>query len=267
MSDQKILNFNETLTTLDKISKESFIIEVWIPSKKTFVKLKELTAKQQKLIIESVIDSEGKNIFSKAFYQIIKENWLDDISILDDLTVIDKVSIAFFIRKELSNTISVDLSEDPAIVKSFDLLPIIKEIEVYNHPENKKFKYEKNSVSVEVETHIPSFKEEADFDYYVLNSLKKEDKSEDIKNIMITSFISELAKYIKEIKVNENFMDYSNLNILQKIEVAEKLPAGLVRNIFEEIYKIKIDLEKIYTIHYEDMSKIIEINGLLFLVN
>jgi hypothetical protein len=267
MPEQNILSFDAALKELDTISKESFNIDVWIPSQKKYFKIKELTAKQQKLIIESILDTTNKTTFSKTFFEIVKENWLDEYSDLENLTIIDKVSIAFYIRKELSNTLNVDFNDDMSLIKSVDLLPIIDSLKEYAHPEDKTFKYEKNSIVVEVEFSIPLFKNEWGFDLYILNSTNYKDKVENVKDILSTTFISELAKYIKEIKIDGKLFNYNNLDISQKVEVVGKLPASLVQNIFEEIFKIKTNLEKIYTITYENLSKKIEVDGLLFLVN
>jgi len=267
MSEQNTLSFDDALKKLDAISSESFNIDVWIPSQKKYFKIKELTANQQKLIIESMLDTENKTVFSKTFYEIVSENWLGDAFVLENLTIIDKVSIAFAIKNELSDVLKVDFNGDLSVVKPINLLPIIDALKAYVHPENKIFNYEKNSVSVEAEISIPLFKNESDFDFYVFNSIKNENKIENVKDVLAITFISELAKYIKEIKINGNLFNYNNLDIAQKIEVVGKLPATLVQNIFEEIFKIKTTLEKIYTVKYENLSKKIEIDGLLFLVN
>ena len=146
------LNFSDALKELEEISKESFNFEVWIPSKEIYVKLKELNTKQQRFIIESVLDASVKNTFSKVFYKVIEENWLEDISLLNQLTIIDKVSIAFAIRYQLSNIIKVDFKGDSSELKSIDLSPIIENFKNYIHPKNKKFDFEKKSVKIEIET-------------------------------------------------------------------------------------------------------------------
>jgi hypothetical protein len=265
-----ILNFNDALKELDGVSKEFFTFEVWIPSKEIYIKLKELNTKQQRLIIESVLDASVKNTFSKVFYKVMEEIWLDDISLLDELTIIDKASIAFAIRYQLSNTIKVDFKDDSLELKSIDLFPIIENFKKYIHPKNKKFDFEKNSVKVEVEISVPIFKKDLEFDSYITKHIKeehKEDQIEEMKGILTIAFITELAKYIKEVKINDSYFNYDNLSILERIEIAENLPAVLVQNIFNEIFNIKSSIEAIYTVKNENNAKTIEIDGLLFVVN
>ena len=264
------LNFSDALKELEEISKESFNFEVWIPSKEIYVKLKELNTKQQRFIIESVLDASVKNTFSKVFYKVIEENWLEDISLLNQLTIIDKVSIAFAIRYQLSNIIKVDFKGDSSELKSIDLSPIIENFKNYIHPKNKKFDFEKKSVKIEIETSVPLFKNELEFDSYIIKELKKEQKEdqiEEMKKVLTTAFITELAKYIKEVKINDNYFNYHNLSISEKIEIVENLPAVLVQNIFNEIFNIKSSIEAIYTVKNENNTKMIEMDGLLFVVN
>ena len=88
-----------------------------------------------------------------------------------------------------------------------------------------------------------------------------------MKKVLTTAFITELAKYIKEVKINDNYFNYHNLSISEKIEIVENLPAVLVQNIFNEIFNIKSSIEAIYTVKNENNTKMIEMDGLLFVVN
>ena len=70
MSETNV-TFTQALNILDNISKESFLTDVWIPSLKQFIKVKEINAKQQKSIIESAIDSTvSKSNFSKILFDV-----------------------------------------------------------------------------------------------------------------------------------------------------------------------------------------------------
>jgi hypothetical protein len=73
------LSFSDALKILDNATTEAFTTSVWIPSLKRNVSIKEISAKQQKKLLQSALDSSiAKSTFAKTFYQIIKENCLEE---------------------------------------------------------------------------------------------------------------------------------------------------------------------------------------------
>jgi hypothetical protein len=262
------LNFNEVLNILDNASKESFVKEAWIPSLKRTVKIKEINAKQQKSIIESAIDSAViKSTFSKVFYDIVCSNCLEEKSVIESFTIVDKASIAFSMRSQISDNIKVLFKEDPKIEGVVSLNDILNRFNSYTHPTEKTIRFSKNGVNIDVVADVPLFSDEAKFDSVVYGKNKSNDQVEEIKSIITGAFLGETAKYIKEIVLNGSVFNYKSLQTIQKIQFVEKLPASLVQNILEKILEWKEDLDKICTVHNEGNSKLIEVNSLLFLTN
>ena len=111
MSEQTTtqINFNEALNILNNISKESFSSDVWIPSLKRSVKIQEITAKQQKTLIESAIDSTVlKSTFSKYFYEIVCSNCSEDKEIVEKYN--SKISTLFSEHVKIFRLFFVELS-------------------------------------------------------------------------------------------------------------------------------------------------------------
>jgi len=270
MSEQEIkpINFNEALSLLDNASKESFLTDAWIPSLKRTVKFKEITAKQQKNIIESAIDSvASKSTFSKIFSEIVSSNCLEEKSVIEAFTVADKASIAFSIRSQISDKITVVFQDDPKVEKIVELNEIIKRFSNYKHPDIETIEFSKNGVSIDAEIELPTISQEAKFDLYIYGKEKSEDQIEEVKKIISGAFLGETAKYIKEIRINGNSLNYNVLHIPNKISIIEKLPAALVQSVLEKIVTLKEDLNKISTVTHDTFSKNIEVDTSLFLTN
>jgi hypothetical protein len=267
MSEQTTtqINFNEALNILNNISKESFSSDVWIPSLKRSVKIQEITAKQQKTLIESAIDSTVlKSTFSKYFYEIVCSNCSEDKEIVEKFTTIDKHSIAFSMRYQISDKIKVLFQEEPKIESDVNISDVLNNFKEYTHPEAEIINFSKNSVELEVLIDIPTFSEESKFDSYIYGKEKKSDEVEEIKNIITGAFLGETSKYIRQVKLNGTDFDYQSMHIPQKIQFVEKLPAALVQNILEKVVKWRGEINNLSTVKYEEVSKIIEVDSMLF---
>ena len=268
-----ITNFNEAINLLDSISKESFITEAWVPSLEKSVKIQEITAKQQKLLIESAIDSAvAKSTFSKFFYEIVSSNCLEEKSVIESLTTIDKLSIAFSMRQQISNTLKVVFEENPKVESNVEISSILEKFSKYKHPLPETLNFSKNSVNIEVDMIIPIFSKEGSFDSYIYGKEKgKEDQIQELKKLVTNAFLGETAKFIKDIRINSKSLNYNNLHIPQKIQFMEKLPASLVQDILEKAVKWKSEIDQLTLVEHEILdkkyTKNIEVDSLLFINN
>ena len=265
-----VLNFNDALKALESISNEKFTTDAWVPSLNRNIKIKELTAKQQRSMIESIIDSTttNKHTFSKVFSDIISSNSLEDKNIIDGFTVADKASLMFAFRLQLSNSIKIETEEDPKSEKEIIITPIIEKFLTYNHPEKETITFSKNSIHIETELNIPTIKNEVDFDSFIYNKKNKNlTEIDDVKQIISEAFIGETAKYVSDVVINSVSINYKDMTVAQKIQVIEKLPAALVKNILQKIISWKNELDAIYTVKVDDFTKILDMDGLLFLSN
>ena len=264
------INFNEAINLLNEVSKNSFTIDAWVPSLKRTIKIQEINAKQQKSLIESAIDSEVlKFNFSKYFYEILLSNCQEEKDVIDNFTIADRNCIAFYMRNQISENITVLFSENPKIEESISIQNILDKYTNYVHPEPETVSYSKSDVLIEVQLILPKLCEESKFDTYIYGNLeRKENELEDFKGLLGAAFLGETSKYIKDISINNSSVGYDNLHIPQKIQFVEKLPAALVQKVIDKIVKWKEELEKTSTVCYEDrLYKTIEVNSLLFLNN
>lgn len=269
MSEEiKNISFNDALNMLDSVSKESFVTDAWVPSLNRNVKIKEITAKQQKTILESAIDSAvSKSTFGKVFFDIICSNCLEDKKVIENLTIADKASIAFTMRAQISDSIKVTFKEDPKIESKIFLDTILSKFATYVHPVNETLEVSKNGVKISTEISLPTISDEFKFDSFLYGKKVKEDQVEEVKDIITNAFLGEAAKYIKEIIIDDTPLGYSSLGITQKLMFVEKLSATLVQKILEKVIVWKNDLDKIYTVNHEGIDKVIEMDSLLFLSN
>ncbi|NBO98666.1 MAG: hypothetical protein EBU90_00795 [Proteobacteria bacterium] len=269
MSEEiKNISFNDALNMLDSVSKESFLTDAWIPSLNRSIKIKEITAKQQKTILESAIDSAvSKSTFGKVFFEIITENCLEDKNTIENLTIADKASIAFTMRSQISDSLKVIFREDPKLESKVPLKDILNNFSSYVHPVNEILEVSKNGVNISAEISLPTISEEFKFDSHLYGKKAKEDQVQEVKDIITNAFLGEAAKYIKEITIDGTSLGYSSLGITQKLMFVEKLSATLVQKILEKVIVWKSDLDKVYTVTYEGIDKTIEIDNILFLSN
>ncbi len=255
--DITVLDFNDALKALDEITEEFFVFDVWIPSLKRSVKFKELNAKQQKNLIQAVFDLEDlKFTFSRSFYDIILQNCIEDKSVIESFTIIDKASIAFFIKQQLSKSIKLDSEE-----KENFLEIILNNFKNYSHPEPEIISYSKNSIEIDVEFYIPTIEEDIKFEPFLFERKEKDNNDEFLKNIIVNAYLVESSKHIKTIRFNNNSLDYENLSVSKKLSFVEKLPAIIVQKILEKTTEYRNSLVKIQTAE----DKFLEVNPYLFL--
>jgi hypothetical protein len=228
------LSFKDALNVLEDLSKNSFVSEVWIPSLKKNITIKEINAKQQKELLESAIDSSMyKSSFSKTFYDIVVSNASESKEVLDTLNLVDKVAIAIALRKQISSTIKVEFKED--LSEDISLEEISNKIKNYSSSEPISFDVVKNNISINITVALPTILSDVGFDSFLLKNKKKTDDIEEVKSIITDAFLSETSKYIQSVSIDTQDLNYSSFSIHQKIQFVEKLPATIIQQIIDII--------------------------------
>jgi hypothetical protein len=269
-----ILNFDDALRALDTIS-EVFSVNVWIPSKKKEYLFKEIDAKQQKTMLSSAMNSSVYNTtFIKNLYEILNSNFLDKENIKDlkDFTIYDKFSIAISLKDKTSDETSITFDETDNIVKKVSLNPIIEKFKTFETPENQFLEFDNQNIKVKLEISVPTIGKELEYEEQIH---KKEKKVDDIKNndeiqqIISEAFIGETTKYIKNIYINENDLNFQNVDFIKKIKLVEKLPSGILQKVLKLVSKWKAEIDSILTISIEEngetYTKVLNIDSILFL--
>jgi hypothetical protein len=271
MIENKETSFNSILDALNKLS-NSFTLPVFIPSLKESIEFKELNAKQQKKLLETITDTSlYKTQFTKVFLDIIKENILTEGFDIEKLTIYDKIFIGLFLRSKISNTLNVIFNENPVYSENISLEPILEKTKSYVHPSKETINVVKNGTKIEVELDVPSMILESKYEIELSKTSKKIENvknMEEIGNVLSEAFIGEVSKFITKISFDDNNIELNSLTINQRIKLTELLSADLTQKILQKIADWKVYLEEILKVSSSDLkyNKVISIDNLLFLM-
>ena len=265
----QLIDFNNAIQALNEIS-EIFKVDVWIPSKQSYLQFKEIDTKQQKDMLASAMDSSVYNTtFIGVFYEILKQNILEkDKTIIDDLTIYDKASIAIYLKNQISNELNVIFDDKNNISAKINLNNIIGKFKAYKTPKNEIIKIVNKNVSLAIEVSLPTVLVEIQHDKQMSKNYKKSNQvknNDDVKNIISDAFIVETSKYIRKIWINDSEVDLNSEIIDQKLKIIEKMPSVIVQKVLEQISKWKKEIDDILIVEHEDYKKVIGIDSLLFL--
>ena len=265
----QLIDFNNAIEALNEIS-EIFKVDVWIPSKQSYLQFKEIDTKQQKDMLGSAMDSSVYNTtFIGVFYEILKQNILEkDKTIIDDLTIYDKASIAIYLKNQISNELNVIFDDKNNISAKINLNDIIEKFKAYKTPKNEIIKIVNKNVSLTIEVGLPTVLIEIQHDKQMSKNYKKSNQvknNDDVKNIISDAFIVETSKYIKKIWINDSEVDLNSDRIDQKLKIIEKMPSVIIQKVLEQISKWKKEIDDILIVEHEDYKKVIGIDSLLFL--
>jgi hypothetical protein len=267
-----ILDFDKAINLLDSVS-NIFKIDIWIPSIKKNIPFKEMEAKQQKTLLAAAMDNSLYNSsFSKSFYEIIKQNLIESEDFkkedVDKLNIFDKASIAIHLRNKISNKLKVSFNEDKKVSEYVDLKLILEKFKTFEYKDNIDISITNNDTIIKVTLRVPSIKDEVvyDEDVYKLfknsNNLKTED---DVKTLVTEAFISEASKYISNICISSQEINFEQLTLKQKIQITERLSSTIMQQILEIVSDWKTILDNILEVKYEDYTSNVKIDSVLFL--
>jgi len=272
--DNNILNFEDALRALDSVS-QTFNVSVWIPSKKKEYTFKEIDAKQQKNMLSSAMNSSIYNTnFVKNLYNILNSNFLDkeNVKELNTFTVFDKFAIAISLKDKISEETSVTFDEKNNIVKKISLKPIIEKFKTFETPKDEILEVDNQNFRIKLELSVPTIEKELQYEEQIHKKEKKVDDIKDndeIQRIVSEAFIGETTKYIKNIYINDNNLNFENVDFLKKIKLVEKLPSGILQKILSVVSKWKSEIDSVLTISTVEegktYTKILNIDSVLFL--
>lgn len=268
-TDNNAPNFNDLLKSLKDLS-NTFVTEVYVPSLGNFLTFKELNAKQQKLLLETLADdSLYKTKFAKQFYNILKENIVSNFDI-NCLSVFDKLFIGLFLRNKVTNKYNVVFSENPLYTEEIDLEKILDNLKNYRQPKAENIKVNKNNIDITIELAIPTIQLDTKYEEELYNNYKKIENIKEpgeVGNILSNAFIGEMSKYISKIQFADQEMDFDNLTVQQRIRLTEQLTGDIVQNILTKITEWKETINSFITVESSDKkySKVLSLDNLLFL--
>jgi len=261
------MDFNKALEALNQAS-ESFIIDAWVPSLQKNLTFKQLDAKQQKDLLGSVMDTSVYNTsFVKAFYNILKNNILTENVDVDKFTLVDKTVIGLYLKNQISDEINVFFGDKNEVSQKFPLKPILEMFKSYKTPDSIVLEDKNNQFSLKIKISYPTIKIEYDYDDQNKNNKKSEDvkTTEDIQKLITESFLGEISKYIDKIWINDDEINVLEMTFNQKVKLIEKLPSTLIQKIIDNVSNWKSEIDDILRVKHEEYTKIISLEGSLFL--
>lgn len=273
-----ILDFNKALQAIELIT-DNFNVSVWVPNLQKEITFKEVDAKQQKNLLSSALNASVYNTsFVKTFYNIIKDNIVidDKESILPFISIFDKVCIALTLKKQISPDIKVVFDEKNEVVKTISVDPIIEKFKTFSVPKNETINFESEGFNLRLEIGVPSIVKEFQYEEEIHKKDKKIDdikNVEEVKNIVSEAFISETSKYVNEIWVNGEALNYENFTVNQKIALIEKIPSAIIQKILKNVGDWKKQLDDVLTVELPEneapngqkYTKVLTIDSMLFL--
>lgn len=273
IKETNILDFDGALKALNEAS-ETFQVDVWIPSKRKYLKFKEIDAKQQKDLLNAAMDNSIYNVsFLKTFNDIIYQNVLNNsLEELNGLLAADKASIALSLKNQISNELKVVFDEKNNIIEKINLKPIIEKFKTYNTTLSKGVEIQNSNVKIKAQISQPTLETELKYTEDLNKQYKKTDQiktNEEVQTIISDAFIGETSKYISKLWINEKEIELDNVTFNQKVSIVEKLPSGLIQKVLEQISQWKKEIDDILTVtktlNNKEYSKVITIDSLLFL--
>lgn len=227
--------FNDALNSLDSLQKH---YEIFVPSLGRKVKFKGLTTKQQKDAVKSALDKSLSGIsFALLVNSIVTDNSLEKVNFL----LTDRNYILVALR-------ACSLSK---IYKTADKEYDLSFVLDYNTPISDSIKQaEVIEDNIKLALSIPTIQKDTLINIEARKKLEPLSKDDDLTREAIGEmYIHELVKYIDSLTINNNGavteLNFNNLNILQKLQVVEKLPLLLNNKVIEFINNSKA-LEKKY---------------------
>jgi hypothetical protein len=219
---------------------------VYVPSLKRDIKFKQLSTEQLKRVYKTAIDA---NLFSTeftlTFYNIIKENCLEESLDINTLTIFDKFFIFLKTRIEsLTPDYLIFFSDNEK--QQYNLQTngaVISLNDYYNRLITKNIEFSKKEIehnSCNVICDVPTLKIENQLDVeLVKNSLTETSTDEDLVNIIGNVFVNELAKFITFITIHNTTIDLQECSVADKAKVVEQLPATVIKEVLEYVENFK----------------------------
>lgn len=214
---------------------------VWLPSLSKDIFISELTTRQQKELVKSIL-SPFTFEFTKNSNILLREIIQSPIEI-DELTLIDKFLVLLKLRAiSISDKVEYTFkcSKCEKEVKTQILLSTI--MNQLNHLEFP-FSFAEVHDSYIVSGDLPTVATELDFEETNTTPLP-----ENYGELYGEILIRDIAFFIKELSMTFPYdqlqkVDFSTMSFLQRQQLVEKLPTKLLQKIWERIKKIRTSLE------------------------
>ncbi len=223
--------------------------DIFIPSLGRTAKFKHLTTGQQEKIVQSLIDSPAtQSKFNITLIDIIKEN-IDDRTIINSLTIIDKYAIGVGLRVcSVGNILKTEVESEPGIVYTVDLNQCNDYIKNrVNHTPFDEITIDEFSIGV---TYPTMSHEYANEKYFKRDEVTMGDTAEGIRSIISNAFIGDAIMFIDYITINRLDgeplkIEFKNISLQDKLDIVRKLPNTIMEKLIDPMSIVKRQIEGI----------------------
>ena len=226
---------------------------------------KILTTAQYKELIKTVADSTlTKSLFPSIITKIMEENKPQTLSkAVSQLTTFDRL---IFILESRINSISPNIKL-ASNEEEFDVdLNVIKEKIFTVIEQNKQILAGETTIvesDWEICLSVPSLEVDNKINTEIYDQLViDKDDSKQLQSVLGDSFITEISKYIRSVKIKEATANLNEFDSKARTELVEALPASLIQKVIDFAEKVKDLSEECLTIN----NTLITIDSSLFSV-
>jgi hypothetical protein len=221
-------NISDVLKQLDAISVESGI-EVLVPSLGKTIKFRPLNLKQQKGLLKTSIDESLTRLsFNSLFYDIIKDNILEQGNI-NELYTFDRSVIALALR---CKGLDSNYTAQETTIDLNSCLDTLSSINVTSQPLNTTV--EDGNIIIKLQG--PKLGTDKELNDYAV-SKSKSNQDTDFKTVIGELFVYELVKFISSVSITTetgvNEINFKTIPVDDKIILVEKLPSTVTNKILE----------------------------------
>lgn len=265
------LNFNDALNTLE-VFKELCVAKAWSPTLGKNILIKELSAKQQKQLLSSAVESasEYKSYFIKNLYEILLQNCNEPKESINSLNFIDYTSIVISLRKQTSKDVLISFSKEDnkKVEEVIDLDGVLDKLSALVIPIPENIAVKKDNIEINISLKIPTITDDVTF-FEFLPAVKKQDtQAETLKQLIAETYMYESAKCIDRVEVAGKDLGYNTLSVKQKYALVEKLPASLIQKLLSQYASWKESVNKALTVKSSSgIEKQLDIDSILFLTS
>jgi hypothetical protein len=219
---------------------------ILVPSLQQEITFKQLTTEQLKRLLKTIIDSPVYNTeFTLTINSVIKENCTDKTIDTGKFTIFDKLFIVFKTRIEsISDTYIVKFTDeeikDNNLTEKSLSINLVERLDNFakqnNTFDNKDYSLNEFTITCS----LPTLEIENKFEKELHKNIKTDiNTPEELREIIGSTFVNEISKYITKLQIGEKVIDLSNYNFKERVKVIEKLPTNLINNAIKFIEKYK----------------------------
>jgi hypothetical protein len=238
---------------------ESFSLTLTDGKEYTF---KQLSTSQLKDLIKTVVDSPlTQAVFNNTISRIMRESLVTEGIDASLFNVVDRLLFTLETRIQ-SISPKITLSKEN-LTEEIDLQKVKQKL-TENLKSNSVLFVDDSNISNQVELTfgVPLIKTETQLNDELYKDVDLNvENQEELRKILGETFINELAKSIKVVKVQDKELDLSTVTFKSRLKTVESLPASLISNVISYIENyIKILDDSLLV--KEDLS--VPIDGSLF---